>query len=185
MTTSCRDIRLPLIIATALGLAATAIAAEPTNTVRPASGKSTPGQRTAKSSTTEKPADSCKSPEKAEPVNPGVFLLRDPLVQSELQLTNAQKAAAAELAVEFNESIWRFRDASIESDVARREARIVNSQIEPKLESLLDAGQRKRLAGIALQVQGTQALSYASTVERLSLTRDQQEKIAKLTSTAQ
>src|SRR6266446_4562067 len=54
-----------------------------------------------------------------ETVNPGVFLLRDPLVQAELQLTPRQKTAAAALAAEFNESIWRFRDASGDSDVAR------------------------------------------------------------------
>jgi hypothetical protein len=115
-----------------------------------------------------------------EPVSPALFLLRDPLVQAELQLTDWQKTAAADLAAEFNESIWRFRDASVDSEVALREARLVNAQIEPRLEDLLNAGQRDRLTGIVLQVQGTDALTYSSTAARLSLTDEQQVKVSKL-----
>jgi len=115
-----------------------------------------------------------------EPVTPALFLLRDSLVQGELQLTAQQKAAAAELAAEFNDSIWRFRDASFDSEVALREARVVNAQIEPRLERLLDAGQRARLDGIVLQVQGTDALTYAPAAAKLSLTDEQQAKVSKL-----
>ncbi len=119
-----------------------------------------------------------------EPVNPGLFLLRDPLVQSELKLTDRQTAAVAALAAEFNESIWRFRDASVDSEVALKEARNLNSRVEPRLADLLDAGQRARLDGIVLQVQGTDALAYSATAARLSLTDEQQAKIAKLTAAA-
>lgn len=126
-----------------------------------------------------------KPSEPVETVNPGVFLLRDPLVQAELQLTTKQKAAAADLAAEFNESIWRFRDASIDSEVALKEARTVNSQMEPRLSELLNPRQRDRLTGIALQIQGTDALGFSSTVQKLSLTSEQQERIAKLSASAQ
>ena len=119
-----------------------------------------------------------------EPVSPSLFLLRDPLVQMELKLTDRQTAAARVLAAEFNESIWRFRDAAVDSDVALKEARLLNSQIAPRLAELLDAEQRARLDGIVLQVQGTDALAYTGTAARLSLTDEQQAKIAKLTATA-
>lgn len=115
-----------------------------------------------------------------EAVNPGVFLLRDPLVQAELQLTRTQKAAAAAMAAEFNESIWRFRDASVDSEVARKEARSLNAQIEPKLEEMLRSGQLARLDGIILQVQGTDALAHSSTVRKLAMTGEQQKRISKL-----
>jgi hypothetical protein len=115
-----------------------------------------------------------------ETVNPGVFLLRDPLVQAELQLSAPQKAAAAELAAEFNESIWRFRDLSVDSEVAQREGRLVNAQIKPKLEGLLNAGQLTRLDGIILQVQGTDAFALSATAARLSLTSEQQTRISKI-----
>ncbi|MBI3861725.1 MAG: hypothetical protein HY290_07500 [Planctomycetia bacterium] len=184
MTRTSQTVAGLLITALIAGIVICAQAAEPAKKAQPTSGKATGGKRTAKSATVEKSDEGEKSTGPVEPVNPGVFLLRDPLVQAELKLTAAQKAAAAELAVEFNESIWRFRDASIESDVARKEARIVNAQIEPRLAELLNAGQRARLAGIALQVQGTEALSYSSTVEQLALTREQQEKIARLTAAA-
>jgi hypothetical protein len=118
-------------------------------------------------------------------VNPGVFLLRDPLVQTELQLTPKQKTAAAALAAEFNESIWRFRDASVDSEVARNEARSLNAQIEPKLDELLSSGQLARLDGIVLQVQGTDALALSSTVRKLAMTGEQQKRISKLSADAQ
>ncbi len=120
----------------------------------------------------------------AETVNPGVFLLRDPLVQEALRLSGSQKSAAAALAAEFNESIWRFRDAGIDSEVAVKEARRLNALIEPRLAELLSADQRDRLSGIALQVQGISALQLASTAEILSLSREQQARIAKLASAA-
>ncbi len=113
-----------------------------------------------------------------EPVNQGLFLLRDPVVQKELKLTERQTAAARSLAAEFNESIWRFRDASVDSEVALKEARSLNSQIEPRLAELLGGEQRARLDGIVLQVQGTDALGYAGTASRLSLTDEQRAKIA-------
>ena len=119
-----------------------------------------------------------------ETVNPGVFLLRDPLVQTELQLSPEQKSAAARLAAEFNESIWRFRDASGNSEVAIREARLLNAAIEPRLGKMLEARQKERLAGIVLQVQGPSALELAAMVDKLSLSREQQAKISKLLSTA-
>jgi len=116
-----------------------------------------------------------------EPVSPALFLLRDPLVQTELKLTDRQMAAAEALAAEFNEQIWRFRDASVDSEVALKEAQLVNSQLEPRLTDLLDAKQRARLDGIVLQVQGTDGLAYSSTAAKLSLTAEQQAKIAKST----
>jgi hypothetical protein len=131
-----------------------------------------------------------KKPAKGQPassvetVNPGVFLLRDPLVQTEMQLTPRQKSAAADLAAEFNESIWRFRDASFDSEVALKEARLVNARIERQLEELLNAGQRARLDGIVLQVQGTDALTFSATATKLSLTGEQQANISKLSAAA-
>jgi len=102
-----------------------------------------------------------------------------------LQLTPKQKTAAAALAAEFNESIWRFRDASVDSEVARQEARRVNTQIEPKLDELLSSWQLARLEGIILQVQGTDALALSSTVRKLAITGEQQKRISRLSADAQ
>ena len=146
-------------------------------------GKSTSKAARGKQTHREKHADN-QSALQVDPVSPGLFLLRDPLVQSELKLKDRQTAAVRALAAEFNESIWRFRDASVDSDVALKEARILNSRIEPRLAELLDAEQRARLDGIVLQVQGTDSLAYAGTASRLSLTDEQQAKIAKLTAAA-
>lgn len=140
--------------------------------------------KSSKVAAAKRPAAANPSSESVEVVNPGVFLLRDPLVQAELQMSAAQKVDAAALASEFNESIWRFRDASIESDVARKEARIVNAFVDPRLDQLLNSSQRERLAGIILQTQGTSALSYSSTAEKLALSADQQAKISKLSAAA-
>lgn len=132
----------------------------------------------------DKRASSTNRADEVETVNPGVFLLRDPLVQAELELSVAQKSAAAELAAEFNEAIWAFRDASVDSQPAVQEARRLNALIEPRLEELLQAEQRQRLAGIILQVQGNDALLRWAIVQKLSLGRDQQQTIGKLLETA-
>ena len=103
--------------------------------------KSIPKAARGKQTQREKHADN-QAALQVEPVNPGLFLLRDPLVQTELNLTERQVAAVGALAAEFNESIWRFRDASVDSEVALQEARIVNSRLEPRLADLLDAEQQ-------------------------------------------
>jgi hypothetical protein len=164
-----------VVLTTVLCLTTGILAAGPPKKTKPASK---PGSAT-KPSAKEQAAQG-RASGLVETVSPGPFLLRDSLVQADLKLTARQKAAAAELAAEFNESIWRFRDASLDSEVALREARLVNAQIRPRLEELLDAGQRARLDGIVLQVQGTDALTYAATAARLSLTDEQQAKISKL-----
>jgi len=142
---------------------------------------STPNATRGKQAQARKKTDDHRSALPVEPVSPALFLLRDPLVQKELKLTDRQIAAGGSLAAEFNDTIWRFRDASLDSEVALKEARLVNSQIEPRLADLLDAKQLARLDGIVLQVQGTDGLSYSSTAAKLSLTDEQQAKIAKLT----
>ena len=144
---------------------------------------STPKAARGKQTQREKRADN-QAALPVEPVSPGLFLLRDPVVQRELKLTDRQIAAAGALAAEFNDLIWRFRDASVDSEVAMKEARLVNSQLEPRLAELLDAKQRTRLEDIVLQVQGTDALAYSSAAAKLSLTDEQQAKIAKLTAAA-
>jgi hypothetical protein len=150
---------------------------------QPKKAKSVPKTARANQTQLKQKADN-QSALQVEPVNPGLFLLRDPLVQAELRLSDRQRAAAGALAAEFNDSIWRFRDASVDSDVALKEARIVNSQLEPRLAELLDDKQRARLDGITMQVQGADALAYSSTARKLSLTGDQQAKIAKLNAAA-
>lgn len=141
-------------------------------------------KKASKLAASKQPASANSRSESVEVVNPGVFLLRDPLIQAELKLTAAQSVDAAALASEFNESIWRFRDASIESEVAQKEARVVNALVDPRLDELLNPRQRDRLAGIILQTQGTSALSYSSTAQKLSLSSEQQDKISKLSAGA-
>jgi hypothetical protein len=170
--------RFSIVLMILVGLMIGVVVAAP-----PKNAKSVPKTARANQTQPEKNAGE-QSALQVEPVNPGLFLLRDPLVQTELKLTDPQKTAARVLAAEFNEPIWRFRDASVDSDVALKEARLINSQLEPRLAGLLDDKQRSRLDGIVLQVQGADALAYSATARRLSLSADQQGKIAKLTAAA-
>ncbi|MBS0262793.1 MAG: redoxin domain-containing protein [Planctomycetes bacterium] len=170
--------KLLLLLLVSLGPLATAQAAPPA-----AGSKSATKSKSATRAAENRAGTSATAPtvvEDIEPVHPGVFLLRDPLVQRELQLTPTQTTAAGELASEFNEAIWRFRDARIESPEAQREARLVNSKIEPRLRELLSPAQLSRLEGIGLQVQGASALGYVSTAQKLALTADQRRSIARI-----
>jgi hypothetical protein len=137
-----------------------------------------------RSTTARKPAHSKPSKEPTtEPevsLSPAVFLVRDPVIQAELKLSAAQKTAAGELAAEFNEPVWKLRDASSASADARDEIRRINETADARLKSILDAAQFERLDQMVLRVQGPPALLQPKTAERVGLTDRQREKIVAL-----
>lgn len=55
--------------------------------------------------------------------------------------------------------------------------KVVNDKFMPKLAEVLDKGQMTRLHEIAIQAAGANALSDASVVKTLALTKEQQDKI--------
>lgn len=124
------------------------------------------------------PKEQAAKPEVA--LCPAVFLVRDPFIQVELHLNAAQKIAAGELAAEFNEPVWKLRDASSESAGVSDEVRRINDAADAKLKGILSAAQRDRLEQIVVRVQGPPAMAQPRIAERLALTDPQREKIVKL-----
>src|SRR5258708_6654904 len=58
-----------------------------------------------------------KSAKPQEAMLPSVYLMRDPAVQSELELNGAQQEAVAELAIAVNGPLWRMRDLAPEAGI--------------------------------------------------------------------
>jgi hypothetical protein len=127
----------------------------------------------------EKPA------EPQESINPTVYLMRDPLVQSELHLSGEQKEAVAELAIRVNEPLWRMRDLAPEAGIGSDDVKIFNKLLEPMLEKVLSSAQRERMDQIVLQSQGWAALGRVRIADQLKLASDQREAVARILIDAQ
>lgn len=130
-----------------------------------------------------RPAKEEKAGAAAKPagsLTPAVFLIRDPVVLAELQLTKSQTADLAEFARVANEEGWKFRDYSPEPGAGAEAAARLNELMEAKLKKLLTGPQFERLEQVVLQVQGPTAIQWPKIAERLGLSSAQQEKIDKL-----
>lgn len=121
--------------------------------------------------------------EKTDPsvsLNPAVFLLRDPLVQTELKLNPAQKSAVLELAAEMNELIWRFRDVPPGSGIGADQMQQINDKVEARLKQNLTSQQQERLDQIVLRLQGPSVLLQPKVAQRLAVTEEQKNKLNKI-----
>jgi len=120
-----------------------------------------------------------------ETLTPRVFLIRDPLVHSDLKASTAQKEALAALAGDVNESVWKLRDIAADSPAGNQEITRINAAIRDGLDSILSPSQRDRLSEIVLQVQGTSALNQPALSAELSLTATQKQDIARISTAAE
>jgi Spy/CpxP family protein refolding chaperone len=124
----------------------------------------------------------------------GASLLRNEAVQKELELVDDQKAKLTKLGegmrAEFTEMFQGMRDLSSEERrekfaSIREKMTNVREKLQKDIDGILLPHQRDRLAQIQFQSQnrgrGTSgALSSDSVAEKLGITKEQQEKIAKL-----
>src|SRR5262249_7576113 len=118
-------------------------------------------------------------------LDPAVFLIGDPAVLAELRMTGSQSAALAELALDANESAFRFRDLAPEAGVSSDEVPKLNERGETKLSALLDPRQHERLKQISRRVKGPLALMRPDVAEQLGFTAAQQSRLARLSAESQ
>jgi hypothetical protein len=113
-------------------------------------------------------------------LNPAVFLIRDPLVLAELQLTAAEEGPLAAFAASVNEEAWKLRDLVPEAGVGNDAVQKLNELVESSLAKLLTAAQNERLDQIVLQVHEPAAIAGPKVADRLSLSGDQVDQVANL-----
>jgi hypothetical protein len=118
-------------------------------------------------------------------LNPAVFLIRDPLVLAELQLAAAEEGPLAAFAASANEEAWKLRDLVPEAGVGNEAVQKLNDLIESSLAKILTTAHNERLDQIVLQVQGPQAIADRKMADRLSLSGDQVDQVAKLSAATQ
>lgn len=111
-------------------------------------------------------------------------------VQKELNLTDEQVGDLKTLGDELREEMrplfaggFGGRDQSEEERAKQREKmaesmKKVNDKFQPKLDKILEAGQRDRLKQIQLQAAGAQAYQNADVVVALKISKEQQDKLA-------
>jgi hypothetical protein len=118
-------------------------------------------------------------------LNPAVFLIRDPLVLTELQLSAAEERPLAAFAASANEEAWKLRDLVPEAGIGNDAVQKLNELIESNLAKILTAAQRERFDQIVLQVQGPPAIAGGKVADRLNLSGDQVDQVAKLSAATQ
>lgn len=114
------------------------------------------------------------------PLNPTVYLLRDPAIHQELRLDSNAKQAILELAADANEPFWQLRNATPDKGPGAENLKLLRSQLNERLVKSISSSQRERLRQIALQLQGTAAFSQPEVLEQLTLSDTQQKKLTKL-----
>ena len=73
-------------------------------------------------------------------------------------------------------SVWEQRDQDFRA--AREAMEKANQDASAKLAEVLDEGQRKRLMGISIQVNGANAVFDSAVAEELNITEEQEDKLA-------
>ncbi len=104
-----------------------------------------------------------------------VTLVRDPLVQSELKMTTAQKAAVRRLMDEVDGALWPLRDVPPARGADR--IRPILERVDAGLRTILRPDQGTRLDQITLRAQGLPALRRPEIAERLRLADAQRRQV--------
>jgi hypothetical protein len=104
-----------------------------------------------------------------------LILIRDPLVQKELRVSDQQRRAIATLTDELDMTLWTLRNQPGER--AAEGFRKLVTTAESRMEPILSVSQRKRLAQIRLSVAGLQVLLRDDLAARLKLSADQRKQI--------
>ncbi len=118
-------------------------------------------------------------------LNPAVFLIRDPLILAELQLTAAEEGPLTAFAASANEDAWKLRDLDLEAGVGNDAVGQLNELVESNLAKILTAAQNERLDQIVIQVQGPTAIAGGKVAGRLNLSGDQVDQVARLSAATQ
>jgi hypothetical protein len=105
-------------------------------------------------------------------------LIRDPVVQNELRLTDQQRQAVRALTDELDLPLWTLRNQSGEQAVQLFHK--LNATAESRMEQILSAAQRKRLAQIRVSVNGLKALLRDDLAEKLKLSEQQRTQIRQI-----
>ncbi len=107
-----------------------------------------------------------------------LILIRDPLVQKELRVSDQQRRAIATLTDELDVTLWTLRNQPGEK--AAEGFRKLISAAESRMEPILSVAQQKRLAQIRLSVAGLQVLLRDDLAAKLKLSADQRTRIEKV-----
>jgi peroxiredoxin len=118
-------------------------------------------------------ADSAK-PELSKP-DVAILLVRDPVVQAELDLNERQIGRLDSVLADLDEVVFTTRDD--QSVRAARKVMQALRQAERRLSGLLNRKQYRRLRNIVIQAQGYEALFELDLARRLKLSAKQQDEI--------
>lgn len=108
---------------------------------------------------------------------PYLFLIRDPVVHEELELTDQQRQEIGELNDQLDVQLWSMRNKSaqhIETTIQQATA-----TAKTRLSSVLQGDQQRRLSQIVLRTLGTKAFLHDELPEKLELSEKQRQEIRK------
>jgi len=106
----------------------------------------------------------------------GILMIEE--VQKELSITDEQKAKLREAMTGQRASFQELQNLSAEE--RRAKVTEMTNKIEETVKGILDAKQQDRLGQLRIQREGGAALARAEVAEKLSLTAEQKEQIAKI-----
>lgn len=112
------------------------------------------------------------------------FLAIEP-VQTELQLTDEQKASAQKMADDNRQAMMDLRNSGATPEEMGEKIQERAKENKKKVEELLKPEQRERLEQIALQIGGGAALSRPEIADKLGLSDEQKKKLEKISEDAQ
>ena len=113
-------------------------------------------------------------------IDPTVWLIRAPTVQTELRLDAQQQRRMQQLLVEFDPQMWLLRDVSPEQSDGAERWQAVLEKLHGQLDVMLEEAQRTRLRQLVVQAQGTTALRKPGFAGQLQLTPSQREAIGQI-----
>lgn len=107
--------------------------------------------------------------------NPYLFLISDPVVHRELQLSEQQTSEIRQLTDELHLSLWPLRNQS--RAVGEPKLQQLIETAERRVNTVFRSAQRRRFSEIVLRFQGMNAFMRADLARELGLTDAQQRKI--------
>lgn len=109
---------------------------------------------------------------------PSKLLVREPLVQGELNLSPSQVSSIDALLEKADRVLWPLRDLPPEQ--GNLKARPAIAEFEANLATILEASQGRRLGEIVLQADGPQHLAHSELIQSLQLDAAQQKRITRV-----
>ena len=122
------------------------------------------------------PAPAAAAAPPARLVDPSILLIRDDAVRKELGLSSDKRSELDAMLAGHNRVLLAIRDVGPSGADATAIAAV--QEVRAELRKLLSIEQRKRLQGLILQAQSYDALSRDDVAKHLSLTAEQQTKLA-------